>query len=237
MPPPWAVFMSFNDYTIHLSDIFNPWSSSESSHKTIALPPFPDHIAPHSGEVIYVSLSTLFLDHDDDYIVSVTFFGSKLSYCMPNGYSEWTNINIPFSYDIDPHVVYSRKDQMFYLLTTGCAYMVPLDLKNNRNPNFMRLQFENFPLIPQHEWEVLASCLRSDYIAESSSGERFIVQWYVEPRRLWWNRARINEKTKRFMVFRIEDEAKHQGRRIIATFTEIFAFSLETILFRGKQVF
>lgn len=116
----WAVFMSMNDYTIHLSDVFNPWSSSESSHKTIALPLFPDHLAFHSGRVINVSLSTPFPDHDNDYIVSVTFFGSKLSYCMPNRDSEWTNINIPFSNDIDSHVLYSQKDQMFYLLTTGC---------------------------------------------------------------------------------------------------------------------
>lgn len=173
----WAVFMCMHDSTIHLSQMCHPWSSSEASHKTIALPPFNDHFAHHSDTAINVSLSSPFPHQEEDYIVSVTFLGSKLSYCMPNRDSEWTNINIPFSCE-KPRVVYSRKDQMLYLLPTGCAYMAALDVKKNKkNPNFLRLHFENFPSIPQHEWEILASCLRSDYMVESSSGERFIVQW------------------------------------------------------------
>lgn len=167
----WAV-MHINDSIIVLSNVFNPWST-KSSTKTIALPPL---VLTGNLIVASVSLSTPFPDQDNDYIVSVTFFGSKLYYCMPNQDSEWKNINIPFSCDFDSHVVYSGKDQMFYLLTTGCAYMAALDLKNNKNPTFLKLQFENFPLIPQHEWEILASCSRNDHIVESSSGKRFIVQ-------------------------------------------------------------
>lgn len=173
----WAVFMSYPDYTIHLSQVFNPWCL-ESSPKTITLPPLADHLVPHVEMSGNVSLSTYFPNQDDDYIVCFTIFGSKLCYCMPYRDSDWAIIDIPFSYDIDSNVVYSQKDQMFYLLTTGCAYMAALDLKNNKKkPKFMRLQFENFPLMPQYEWEILASCLQSGYIAESSSGERFIVQW------------------------------------------------------------
>lgn len=169
----WAVFMKANDSTIHLSDVFNPWSS-ESSRKTISL---PSHAFPHFEMIINVSLSTSFPDHDNDYIVSLTFRGSILCYCMPNRDLQWTTINIPFSCDKDSQVVYSRKDQMFYLLTTGCSYLAALDLKSNKNPTFIRLQFENLPLIPQHEWEKMDSCSRSDYLAESSCGKRFIVQW------------------------------------------------------------
>ncbi|EFH40541.1 hypothetical protein ARALYDRAFT_918479 [Arabidopsis lyrata subsp. lyrata] len=214
----WAVFMGMNDSTIYLSDIFNPWSS-KSSPKTISLPPLA---FPNFEMTINVSLSTPFPDHDNNSIVSITFCGSKLSYCMPNRDLEWTTINIPFSSDIDSHVVYSRKDQMFYLLSTGCAYMVTLDLKNNKNPTFMQLQFENFPLIPQHEWEILSSCSRSDYMMETSSGERFIIHWYVtyvEPTRNG-NRTKIYGKTKRFMVFRIEKDDKYKGRRMIASYTD-----------------
>ncbi|KAG2244029.1 hypothetical protein Bca52824_094122 [Brassica carinata] len=141
---------------------------------------------------------------------------------MPNRDSDWAIIDIPFSYDIDSNVVYSQKDQMFYLLTTGCAYMTALDLKNNKkSAKFMRLQFENFPLMPQYEWELLASCLQSGYIAESSSGERFIVQWYVKTCKLSY-REKLKENTKRFMVFRIEDDGGQllQGTKIIAKYTE-----------------
>ncbi|CAN7039143.1 unnamed protein product [Brassica rapa subsp. trilocularis] len=221
----WAIFMSYPDYTIHLSQVFNPWCT-ESSPKTITLPPLTDHLVPHVEMNGNVSL--LWLGNgpvwyqDDDYIVCFTIFGSKLCYCMPNRDSDWATIDIPFSYDIDSNVIYSQKDQMFYLLATGCAYMAALDLKNNKKkPKFMRLQFENFPLIPQYEWEILASCLQSGYIAESSSGERFIVQWYVVTVKLS-NREKLKESTKRFMVFRIEDDGGqlYQGTRIIANYTE-----------------
>lgn len=167
----WAAFTRIHDTIIFLTDVFNPWSS-ESSTRTITLPPLVSN-----GIKASVSLSTPSPDDDNDYIVSVSFFRSKLYYCMPNRDSEWTSTNIPFSCDFNSQVVYSRKRQMFYLLTTGCAYIAALDLKNNKDPTFLQIQFQNFPLIPQHEWEILASCLRSDYIAESSSGERFIVQW------------------------------------------------------------
>ncbi|KAG2310516.1 hypothetical protein Bca52824_022073 [Brassica carinata] len=195
----WAVFMSLPDNTIHLSQVFNPWCS-ESSPKTITLPPLADHLVPHVEMSGHVSLSTYFPNQDDDYIVCFTIFGSKLCYCMPNRDSDWAIIDIPFSYDIDSNVVYSQKDQI---------------------AKFMRLQFENFPLMPQYEWELLASCLQSGYIAESSSGERFIVQWYVKTCKLSY-REKLKENTKRFMVFRIEDDGGQllQGTKIIAKYTE-----------------
>ncbi|CAA7049067.1 unnamed protein product [Microthlaspi erraticum] len=172
----WAVFMRMHDSTIHLSQVCHPWSSSEASHKTIALPPFNAHL---SDTVINVS-------------------------------SENSN------------VVYSRKDQMLYVLPTECAYMAALDVKKNKmSPNFLRLHFENFPSIPHHEWQILASCLRSDTMVESSSGERFIVQWYAEPSSIYGNTARINLFTKQFMVFRIEEGVgRYEGSRIIANYTE-----------------
>ncbi|CAH8279559.1 unnamed protein product [Arabidopsis lyrata] len=212
----WAVFKCMHDSIIFLSDVFNPWSS-ESSTRTIVLPPLV-----FNGMNAKASLSTPFPDQDNDYIVSVTFFGSKLYYCMPTRDSEWTSINIPFSCDFDSQVVYSRKDQMFYLLTTGCAYIAALDLKNNKDPTFLQIQFQNFPLIPQHEWEILASCSRSDYIAESSSGERFIVQWYLTYVESWGNGniTRVVRKTNRFMVFREEEEHKLQRSKMIANYTE-----------------
>ncbi|CAH8279558.1 unnamed protein product [Arabidopsis lyrata] len=192
----WSAFMRIHDSVILLSGVFNPWSS-ESSTRTIALPPLV-------------------------FNVSVTFFRSKLYYCMPNRDSEWTSINIPFSCDFDSQVVYSRKDQMFYLLTTGCPYIAALDLKNNKDPTFLQIQFQNFPLVPQHEWEILASCSRSDYIAESSSGERFIVQWYLTYVESWGNGniTKVLRKTKQFMVFREEGEHKFQRSKMITNYTE-----------------
>ncbi|CAL9243446.1 unnamed protein product [Arabidopsis halleri] len=212
----WAAFMRIHDSVILLSDVFNPWSS-ESSTRTIALPPLV-----FNGIKASVSLSTPFPGQDNDYIVSVTFFRSKLYYCMPNRDSEWTSINIPFSCDFNSQVVYSRKDQMFYLLTTGCAYIAALDLKNNKDPTFFQIQFQNFPLIPQHEWEILASCSRSDYIAESSSGERFIVQWYLTYVESWCNGniTKVFRETKQFMVFREEEEHKFQRSKMITSYTE-----------------
>ncbi|XP_056863562.1 uncharacterized protein LOC130510886 [Raphanus sativus] len=242
----WAVFMSHTDSTIHLTQVLNPWSS-ESSPKTITLPPFTDHLVLHAEMVENVSLSTYLPNQDDDYIVSFTFFGSKLCYCMPNRDSNWTIVDISFSYEIHSGITYSRKDQIFYLLTTGCSYMAALDLKKNKkNPKFMRFQFGSFPLIPQYEWEILASCLRINYIAEASSGERFIVQWYVKTSRDLYTDG-LQGEPKRFMVFRIEDEGKlYQGTRIIAKYTEdigdlcIFidkneAFCLEASKFPGLR--
>ncbi|CAN8323916.1 unnamed protein product [Cochlearia groenlandica] len=93
--------------------------------------------------------------------------------------------------------------------------MVALDLKNNNNnPNFLKLDFENLSSIRIQEWEILASCVRSDHIVESSSGQRFIVQWYIEPSKIL-DMPRVLEETKRFMVFKIEE-----GRRIIAKYRE-----------------
>ncbi|CAN8314261.1 unnamed protein product [Cochlearia groenlandica] len=209
----WSAFSNLTDFSIHLTQVFNPWSLD--SHKTIDLPPFADNLSFHSPRIINVSLSTPFPHQDKDYIVCVAFFGSKLSYCMPNRDSEWTTINIPFCYHTNSHVVYSMTHQMFYLLAMGCAYMVALDLKNNNNnPNFLKLDFENLSSIRIQEWEILASCVRSDYIVESFSGQRFIVQWYIEPNEIL-DMPRVLEETKRFMVFKIEE-----GRRIIAKYTE-----------------
>ncbi|XP_010446040.1 PREDICTED: uncharacterized protein LOC104728807 [Camelina sativa] len=209
----WQFLLRVDDSIIYLTNVYNPWSS-DSSTKTIALPSLL-----YTGELIIgsVSLSTPFPDQDGDYIVSISVSGSKLYYCMPNRDSEWTCIDIPFSCDFDSPLVYSWKDQMFYLLTTGCAYMAALDLKNNKKPSFLQIQFENFPLIPQHEWEILASCTRRDNIVESSSsGERFIVQWYVPA---YNGNIYVLWKTKRVMVFRKEEEEDDkvlQGSKMIA---------------------
>ncbi|CAF1896866.1 unnamed protein product [Brassica napus] len=114
--------MSHPDSTIHLTQVLNPWSS-ESSPKTITLPPFTDHLVLHAEIVRNVYLSTYLPNQDDDYIVSFNFFGSKLCYCMPNRDSNWTIIDISFSCEINSSIIYSRKDQIFYLLTKGCAYI------------------------------------------------------------------------------------------------------------------
>ncbi|CAN8291225.1 unnamed protein product [Cochlearia groenlandica] len=242
----WEIFMRYSDYTMHLSQVFNP----ESQGSSIFLPPFPRQLALHIDMVKNVSLSTPNPNQDKDYIVAVYFFGSKLSYCMPNRDLEWKTIDTPFSYDFDSHILYSPKEEMFYLLTTGCAYMAALDLKNNKkNPNFSRLKLNNFPPLQQDESKILASCLRIDYMAEEeysfSGHQRYIIQWYVEARKNDFSIARISEITKRFMVFKIEDkeeEEEEEGRRIInANYTEdigdvcIFVGHSETFCLKASK--
>ncbi|CAF2137857.1 unnamed protein product [Brassica rapa] len=143
--------MRHPDFTIHLTQVLNPWSS-ESSPKTITLPPFTGHLVLHAEIVGNVSLSTYLPNQDDDYIVSFTFFGSKLCYCMPNRDSNWTIINIYFSCEINSSIIYPRKDQFSTSsLQDVPTYMAALDLKKNKkNPKFMRFQFGDFPLIPQY---------------------------------------------------------------------------------------
>ncbi|CAN6937879.1 unnamed protein product [Brassica oleracea] len=142
--------MNKNDSTVHLSNIINPLK------KTITLPPLTRDKFEH---LVNVSVSS-----SDCCVVAVKFYGSRVSLCRL-GDSEWTRVDVPCPSFHSSTVIYSERDERFYLNNCNPDYTGPTDFTPPSNPGLLtpvcgykRFPFTNFlEEMPEHENETCLS--------------------------------------------------------------------------------
>ncbi|KAL0697337.1 hypothetical protein Bca4012_053459 [Brassica carinata] len=201
----WGFFSQRSNHnSVCISDQFNPLSSS-SKIKMIPLPPLTSMLFGQTKVVCNVAMSSS-SPHEEDCVVAIKFFGRQLSMCKPGRDLYWTNRLIPFDCAENSNLMYSKRDQRFYLPAAGGNYLCSWDLNFDNDPKFNELVFPNFPDMPQSTWEALDSCIREDHWVESPSGQSFLVKLY----------SRVGSKaaTVMVLVFREEeDQVTAKGTR------------------------
>ncbi|XP_020873534.1 uncharacterized protein LOC9305713 [Arabidopsis lyrata subsp. lyrata] len=175
----------------------------ESTPSCVHLPSLPTGFRIQS---LAMSSSSSDLYNSEDWVVCVKSWGSQLS-LFRRGH-EWINIQTspefihPFS-----SLMYSKKDQRFYIPAPGGNYLCCLDLyfKEGDQAEFIPL----FDIIPESvgpELTPLNSSSRTDHWVESPSGEQFLVKWYGH--NLMRNHNKVEtlvHMASQFMVFRAEE--------------------------------
>ncbi|XP_010415522.1 PREDICTED: uncharacterized protein LOC104701525 [Camelina sativa] len=204
----WLALVNKKDSTVRLANILNP------SKKIISLPPITRDKYEY---VVNVSVSS-------DCVVAVKFYGSRVSICGP-GDSAWTRIDVPCPSFLSSTVMYSERDRRLYLNNCNPDYTGPTEFTpkssglNTPVCGYKRFIFSNFlEEMPELENEMRLSRFKiQQQLVESSSGQSFIVLWFVErftdkgevaP----WGDTRYNNskdlrrKTQKIMVFRQDEE-------------------------------
>lgn len=175
----WGLFRGEPDSSfLCLSDIYNS-VASYSNPNMIPLPPLATLPGNQSQVVRNVAMSSVSPSSEEDCVVAIKFLGSQLSLYRHGRDLRWTNLELPFSCLDNSNLIYSKKDECFYLPTPGGTYLFRWDLhfKEEDNPKFRELLFRDLPKLPQSEWELMNSCSRAEHWVESSAGESFLVQW------------------------------------------------------------
>ncbi|XP_018454584.1 uncharacterized protein LOC108825734 isoform X2 [Raphanus sativus] len=192
-----------NHNSVHISHLFNHLADSKSNTKKkmmIPLPPLNSIMLYGQTKVVWNVAMSSSSPHEEDCVVAIKFFGRQLSMCKPGRDLSWTNRLIPFDCSSEnSNLMYSKRDQRFYLPAPGGKYLCSWDLhSNNNDPKFNELVFHNLPQLPHYAWEVLDSCIREDHWVESPCGQSFLVKWY--------SRIGNNDVMEMFLVFREEEE-------------------------------
>ncbi|ESQ33860.1 hypothetical protein EUTSA_v10009493mg, partial [Eutrema salsugineum] len=175
----WGFFSNREDRSLVISDFLNPYAS-KSKPKIVPLPPFTRMPTCQTEVVCNVAMSSPPEPYDKDWGVGIKFLGKQLSFCRPNCDLRWTNIPTPFESWDSSNLMYSKKDERFYLLAPGGNYLCSWDLnfKKDNKPKFHELVLHNLPKMPSSRWKRLDSFCREDHWVESPSGECFLVKWY-----------------------------------------------------------
>lgn len=153
-------------------------SNPELTEVSAQLPPLP------CGTKIQNIAMSSFSNRRRDWAVCVKLPGSQLSLCRPFalGQFKWINIKpMPESISSFSSIMFSKKDQRFYIPSPGGNHLCSLDLnfKEGDMPRFLRIGFEDYPKSVVSELEELNSCSRTDHIVESPTGELFYIKWYA----------------------------------------------------------
>ncbi|XP_048637423.1 uncharacterized protein LOC106427517 [Brassica napus] len=153
-------------------------SNPELTEVSAQLPPLP------CGTKIQNIAMSSFSNRRKDWAVCVKLPGSQLSLCRPFAFGQFKWINIkpmPESISSFSSIMFSKKDQRFYIPSPGGNHLCSLDLnfKEGDMPRFLRIGFEDYPKSVVSELEELNSCSRTDHIVESPTGELFYIKWYA----------------------------------------------------------
>ncbi|KAJ0236114.1 Uncharacterized protein HA466_0261100 [Hirschfeldia incana] len=204
----WGFLSEQSDHnSVHISDLFNHLADSKSNTKMmIPLPPLTSMPFGQTKVVWNVAMSSS-SPHEEDCVVAIKFFGRQLSMCKPGRDLAWTNRLIPFDCSSEnSNLMYSKRDQRFYLPAPGGKFLCSWDLQFHNDPKFNELVFHNLPQLPQSSWKLLDSCIREDHWVESPSGQSFLVKWY--------SRIGNNDVMEMVLVFREEeDQVTSKGTR------------------------
>ncbi|XP_010491650.1 PREDICTED: uncharacterized protein LOC104769197 [Camelina sativa] len=180
------------------------------------LPPFVPLRHCQTRIVTNMAISSSYTPMKDDYVVAVKFLGPQLSFCRPSrDNTHWTSIRIQDPSFFTSHVMFSERDQMFSLLSSGGDHMASWDFFKHRDiPKFRKLHFQNLPssLGKTNNIELRDSCYRTEHLVESSAGESFLVIWYRSAT-YGTEEDMVDLETKGFRVFRVDEEGN-------ATYTE-----------------
>ncbi|VVB08124.1 unnamed protein product [Arabis nemorensis] len=160
--------------------------------------------------------------NNEDWVVAVKFSGSQLRLYRHKD-PRWIDIKTTHE-SISPYssLMFSKKDQRFYVPTPGCKYLCSFDFnfKEKDKPEFVEVRKKDFPKYELYEWEEIHGCTRTDHMVESPSGEQFLISWYYEDEfEFYKGLLTVIHKTRRFMVFK-EDEELTDKKRKFMSYTE-----------------
>lgn len=180
----WGFFSDPQDRCVLITDFMNPWSC-KSNPKLFTLPPLTPLLSCQTDVVWSVAMSSC-PDDDEDWVVGIKSLGDQLSFCRPRRDLRWTKITTPFDFFPTSNLMYSKRDERFYLPGLGGHHLLSYDLnfdKKAYKPEFHELQFRDFPRSLESELdlsELFSSSTRTEHLVESPSGdERFLVKWYI----------------------------------------------------------
>ncbi|KAL0814773.1 hypothetical protein Bca101_071216 [Brassica carinata] len=219
----WLFMEDQRDRSLSVTDVLNPLASKRET-TVIPLPPLASLQLCQSkvGWNVAMSSSPPDEDDEDDWVVAIKFLGGQLSLCRPRRDLRWTNIQTPLlGYLDNSNLMYSKRDQCFYLPSPGGHHLFSYDIKDKDHPNpkFHVLQFRDLPELPQSEWEILvSSCYRTEYLVESAStGEHFLVKRYLYLLRI----SRTGRTTKRSSSWYLERRRRWKEEDTCVTLTTL----------------
>lgn len=169
----WLASMTKNGSTVHLT----------KNKRTISLPPL---IRDKFEHLVNVSVSSPNGEEEEDSVIAVKFYGSRVSLCRLGGDSEWTRMDVPCPSFHSSTVMFSESDRRFYLNNCNPDYTGPTDFTPKSNSGLLppvsgykRFIFSNFlDEMPELESEMRLSRFKiQQQLVESSSGQSFIVLW------------------------------------------------------------
>lgn len=157
----WGFSCDPSDRSVFITDLFNPLASK--SNPTVIPLPLLTVIDSCQTQVLWnVAMSSSPPDQEDqDWVVAIKFLGRQLSLCRPRRDLCWTNILTSFNHSENSNLMYSKRDQMFYLPAPGGNHLFSYDLnfKQDKEPKIHECQFRDLPELPQSQWELLDSCI------------------------------------------------------------------------------
>ncbi|ESQ39750.1 hypothetical protein EUTSA_v10001118mg, partial [Eutrema salsugineum] len=166
------------------------------------------------------------INNHKDFVAVLKLSGSQLKVyrsASPVGpHLRWNDIENVHEY-MSPFssLMFSKKDQKFYIPSPGGAYLCSFDLnfKEKDTPELVSLWINLLPPIVLHSLADLIPMTRTDHMVESPSGEQFFINWYYGDDLTDYNVEKFGHKTKRFMVFKVEESSTDKNRKNM-TYTE-----------------
>ncbi|CAA7060807.1 unnamed protein product [Microthlaspi erraticum] len=193
---------TLKDGVLRLQDDLN-LSASDVDPKRISLPPLVT--LPHCQTQVVTNIAmSCSSPEEDDCVVAIKFLGPQLSFCRPaQRNSQWINIEIRNSSFYSSPVMFSKKDEMFRMPSSGGHLIGSWDLhRHMHKPKLLNVRFRNLPKLTKSMCQLLDSCYRSEHLVESPGGcGTFMVKWYRKK-----TRGLHKMKTKAVMVFKLDDQ-------------------------------
>lgn len=214
----WVVFKARSDNdnnkdkVIYISDYYSP-CGSKSNPKTIPLHPMGQ---PNPAQQLGVTNAAMTCspDQSNDFAVAVNCLGPVISFFRPGGTHKDSGsvfFTTPLQHFNQSKVMYSKRDDKFYTTSVGGQFLLSYDAvfeEDMTGSEVHELRFINHPELTQSEWEILDSCSKTVHLVESPSGERFLIKWYAQNHQPGKEMTFLCRGTKRFMVFREEEETR-----------------------------
>ncbi|KAL0701227.1 hypothetical protein Bca4012_057349 [Brassica carinata] len=185
-----------------------------------------DHIFASSGgppltrdkfeHLVNVSVSSHPND-EEKCVVAVKFYGSRVSLCRL-GDSEWTRVDVPCPSFHSSTVIYSERDERFYVNNCNPDYTGPTDFTPKSNPGLITTPvsgYKRFPFssfldeMPEQDNETCLSRFKiQQQLVQSSSGQSFITRVKLRHGETSYNNNKegLCKKTQKIMVFRQDEE-------------------------------
>ncbi|KAL0844955.1 hypothetical protein Bca101_018201 [Brassica carinata] len=212
----WVVFKARcgdnKNKVLYISDYYSP-CGSKSNPKTIPLHPMGQ---PNPAQQLGVTNAAMTCspDHSSDFAVAVNCLGPVINFFRPGGKhkdSGSVHFETFLQHFNQSKVMYSKRDEKFYTTSVGGQFLVHYDAffeEDMTGSEVHELRFINQPELTQSEWEILDSCSKTVHLVESPSGQRFLIKWYAQNHQPGKEMTFLCRGTKRFMVFREEEETR-----------------------------
>ncbi|XP_019095559.1 PREDICTED: uncharacterized protein LOC104763065 [Camelina sativa] len=186
------------------------YMSNQETYEIFYFPPLPK-----GSQIQNLALSSRPDINNEDWVLAVKFSASKLKLYKKkkkkNKDFRWIDIETTHE-SISPYssLMYSMKDQRFYVPTPGCNYLCSFDLnfKEKDKLEFVEVRKTVLPKYELYELQEIDAFTRTDHMVESPSGKQFLISWdFGDDFRL--------HNTKKFKVFRVDEKIADRKTKYI----------------------